>query len=104
MDLVNDRYRLIEYRVSGSVSKFLPESIWEVLERLWSRLNSIRATEAFDRGVFVPTTNPMTNETLIKRYRVDVSIPSTTFIVKRLDAGSIDTDLFMEIIENVKRK
>lgn len=102
MDII--KYRLIEDLYNGRINKYLPETLEEVVEHLFDRLRSIRAERLIDRGAFVTTYNKFRDEFVMKRYCVEVTMPHTKYTIKLLNKGSIDTELFMQTINNIKRK
>lgn len=86
--------------ITTSTHKSLNVAIFNLLHRL-SLLNSLNSAED---GVFKNTKNPFTGEMLTKRYVVEINAPFTIFEIKKQTKGSLNEELFMETLKNIKEE
>ena len=82
--------------------KSQPRDIFHIMKIFLNILNQYNALDLFDKGEFIQTRNPFTNENLVKQYVVQINIPHTIIELKKLDKGSIDTEMFMATLKNIK--
>lgn len=56
----------------------------------------------YDKGEFVITPNPFTNEILYKKYRIIINVPYTELELIKLDKGSINLEELTSTIKTIK--
>lgn len=104
MDLMNKDYKLIIQSQDIVLSKSESMSMIKAIKNLLTRLKEFNALGCLNSCEFVDTMNPFTGETLTKRFVVSVAVPNTTFTIKKMSKGSINREVFVSNLNNIKEK
>lgn len=97
-------WKLVVKRDDIIIEKITSRYLGAILLILYDKLFTLNATDSFDKGSFVETKNPFKNETLIKRYVIDINCPYTRYEVIKQTKGSLNPEIVMASIKLIKEK
>ena len=78
--------------------------LYDTFMKFLKYLKMNRMLDEYNKGDFITTTNPFTDETLIKRYSVEILVPYTIIEIRKLSKGSLNPEDFLKSLEFIKEK
>ena len=95
-------YKVIIKNNSGVIDVRSFKSLWLAVFHTLSCLEVLNGLDCADCGEFKTTANPFNGDLLIKRYIITINAPYTVFEIKKQAKGSLNQELFIETLKNIK--
>lgn len=94
-------YKLI-IKTQSQTYKSVRMDLYGVCVLFLNHLSIYKSLDEYNKGDFIITYNPFTQEAVIKRYKLIVLAPYTEIEIKKLSSGTINPEDFMKSLEYIK--
>ena len=104
MSVKKKEYRVLIKTATQTIDKTQPMTLGKAIDFMCNVVYQLSNSKELMSGKFIETTNPFTKEEVIKRYVIELKAPYTQIEIFKLSKGSINKNVFNEILAIVKEK